>query len=46
LKADATLTGTRKRADGAATPLVKRASFWSICLATAAGLMLAFGLGT
>ncbi len=46
LKADATLTNVRSAGDVQTLPLARRGSFWGMCLAVAASLMLAFGLGT
>ena len=46
LKADATLTNSRGTGNVETLPLARRGSFWGMCLAVAASLMLAFGLGT
>ena len=47
LAADSALAETR-RAQAASynVPLVRRGSFWGVCLSVAAGLLIAFGLGT
>ena len=46
LKADATLINARGADDIQTVPLARRGRFWGMCLAVAASLMLAFGLGT